>query len=96
MVETHHDGNVDGNAKMPEWLSKSEANTWRMVLYEETWQTIQLFYVHQYSQEAALGGEKGQLREWMAVARDISAWARKVEYIRTYKLLLTNSRIFRH
>jgi hypothetical protein len=29
-------------------------------------------------------GEKGQLREWMTVARDRSAWGRKVEY----KLLL--------
>jgi hypothetical protein len=25
-------------------------------------------------------GEKGQLREWMTVARDRSAWGRKVEY----------------
>jgi hypothetical protein len=24
--------------------------------------------------------EKGQLREWMTVARDRSAWGRKVEY----------------
>jgi hypothetical protein len=29
-------------------------------------------------------GEKGQLREWMTVARDRSAWGRNVEY----KLLL--------
>jgi hypothetical protein len=35
--------------------------------------------LHKYSRSSALK-RKGQLREWMTVARDRSAWGRKVEY----------------
>jgi hypothetical protein len=38
-------------------------------------------------------GEKGQLREWMTVARDRSAWGRKVEYKLLDSFLLAHSRI---
>jgi hypothetical protein len=46
-------------------------------------QTIRHAYISTLK-KLGFEGEKGQLREWMTVARDRSAWARKVEY----KLLL--------
>ena len=46
-------------------------------------QTIRHAYISTLK-KLGFEGEKGELREWMTVARDRSAWARKVEY----KLLL--------
>jgi hypothetical protein len=66
-----------------ETVKISEANSWRMVYNvttsrETSQQTIRHAYISTLK-KLGFEGEKGQLREWMTVARDISAWGRKVE-----------------
>jgi hypothetical protein len=46
---------------------------------ERPQQTIRHAYISTLK-KLGFEGEKGQLREWMTVARDRSAWGRKVEY----------------
>jgi hypothetical protein len=73
----------------------SEANTWRMVYNATTSRRPQQTIRHAYistSRKLGFEGEKGQLREWMTVARDRSAWARKVEYKLTPSGSFTNLR----
>jgi hypothetical protein len=81
---THH-GLVDENAKMPMALyilfnarvKLSEANAWRMVYNATT--SRETSAGHTALKILGFEWEKGQLREWMTIARDRSAWARKVE-----------------
>jgi hypothetical protein len=59
----------------------SEANAWRMVYDGKTSRETSADHTTRLRTLKKLGfEEKGQLREWMTVARDRSAWGRKVEY----------------
>jgi hypothetical protein len=84
---------VDGNAKMPMALHTqrdykgvkiSEANAWRMVSNATTSRETSADHATRIQYTRALKKlgfeeEKGQLREWMTVARDRSAWDRKLK-----------------
>jgi hypothetical protein len=71
-----------------ETVKISEANSWRMVYNVKTSRETSADHTtsiyRSTLKKLGFEGEKGQLRERMTVARDRSAWGRKVEY----KLLL--------
>jgi hypothetical protein len=83
-----HDGHVDGNAKMPMASKLSAMKSPRSEAMLGAWcttarpgrpqQTIHTLI--RTLKKLGFEEEKGQLREWMTVARDRSAWGRKVEY----------------